>query len=620
MIKRLKKRYLITNMALLSSTLLLSLAILFGILYHAEVAASYTVMQEMMKPAAKQKPPPDHKIETEVYAAGGQIVPLSDQPPYFPPYWPPYWPPWWIPADNPYIPGNGEHDDHGQDPAMTEPPQTQPPQTQPPQPPQTQPPQTQPPQTQPPPPKQDHQPKQDPQPVQTQPPQIQQPQNQQPQIQPPQDRQDDPPPETDLPVETETAATSTQTTATEPVTTVRTTQTTEMRTKAPAAVHTETKTLGTNPPPAAEPSEPPTMPPVGEPPVVPVEEGFFVPDAFVAEFDENGNIKSYAANDPRTSDEEHFRTVHEAVREVRQRGASSGTLRINDKHYRFLYKPDEQGHYRLILLDRTLERSTIRRLIFIFAMIAMVGMMIVFFISWKLANWTVTPIAVAWEKQKQFVADASHELKTPLAVIAANTEVILSNPQESVSGQSKWLSYIQSETMRMSKLITNLLSVARMDSGKQQKEHTDPLSLSDAVSNICLVFEPIVYENGKKLTSSVQEQILIQTDEDNIKQLLSILLDNAVLHSVPQADIFVSLSQTAHGKIILSVANTAKNIPQEQLVHLFDRFYRVDTEGSPNGSGLGLSIAKSIVRQMGGEVRVTSENELFTFTAELPAA
>ena len=108
---------------------------------------------------------------------------------------------------------------------------------------------------------------------------------------------------------------------------------------------------------------------------------------------------------------------------------------------------------------------------------------------------------------------------------------------------------------------------------------------------------------------------MLNAEEDNIKQLLSILLDNAVLHSVPKAQITVSLSKDVQGKIRLSVANTANDIPNEKLEHLFDRFYRLDTEGSPNGSGLGLSIARSIVRQMGGTLTVTSENRIVTFVA-----
>lgn len=166
----------------------------------------------------------------------------------------------------------------------------------------------------------------------------------------------------------------------------------------------------------------------------------------------------------------------------------------------------------------------------------------------------------------------------------------------------------------MSKLITNLLSIARMDN-KNDVEKLANIHLSELVSNVCLVFEPIIFENGKTLNTVIQRNVSIQADEDNVKQLLSILLDNAVLHSVADAQITVTLSKDVQGKIRLAVSNTAEDIPQEQLAHLFDRFYRVDTAGSPSGSGLGLSIAKSIVQQMGGSLTVSSENRLVTFVA-----
>lgn len=344
------------------------------------------------------------------------------------------------------------------------------------------------------------------------------------------------------------------------------------------------------------------------------DEGHFVPDAYVARVDENGNIESFAGNSAK-NEEDHFRTVHDAMDTIRRRGSESGTLEIDEVPYRYLYQKDQSGSYQLILMNRTLEISALTRMLVIFVLLAILGLCLMFGLSAVLANWTVTPIACAWEKQKQFVADASHELKTPLAVISANTEVILSNPQEQVSGQSKWLSYIQSETMRMSKLVTNLLTVARMDDGQNEPEKLEPIPLSELISNLCLVFEPVIYEHGKTLNRVILRNVRLRAEEDNMRQLLSILLDNAVLHSTPGAQITVMLSKDTQGKIRLSVSNTANDIPQEQLAHLFDRFYRLDKEGSPNGSGLGLSIAKSIVHQMGGTLTVTSENQLVTFVA-----
>ena len=633
MIKKLKRRYLITNMLLLSSTLLVCLAALFCFLYYSEIASSYSVMQEMIDKPGMPGHPPDNKMQvpTVQYIDPEDLMielsdsQVSDQPEdgggefqwydnsfneNQPPNWqvPPW--PWMNPWMNPWVtPGNWNWDpnqgipDQQQENSNNDPPPVQPEGSQPDVP--------------------DHggqdagaEPKNPDdaqhQPQYTAPPQTREHDSSYTQPKPAQPNGEKPRGERKEPVQTGVSEPQRmQESETRPPR--RDDRRAAPNTTQPAAQSPATQTTAVQVPPANGSIDHADPDPQQQ--LVPVQEGQYIPDAYVAQIDDDGNIASYAGNNEHITDEEHFRTVHHAMDEVFRSGETSGTMEIGENSFRFLYKPDDSGQHRLVLLDRSAELSTLRKLLFIFALIAVIGLTIMLGISILLANWTVTPVAVAWEKQKQFVADASHELKTPLAVISANTEVILSDPKQSVAGQSKWLNYIQSETMRMSKLITNLLSVARMDSGKTHTSAVAPLALSETVSNICLVFEPIIYENGKTLNTIIQRNVTLQAEEDNVKQLLSILLDNAVLHSVPKAQITVSLSKDTQGKIRLSVANTAKDIPPEQLAHLFDRFYRIDTEGSPNGSGLGLSIARSIVRQMGGNLKVTSENHVVTFVA-----
>ena len=346
------------------------------------------------------------------------------------------------------------------------------------------------------------------------------------------------------------------------------------------------------------------------------DEGRYVPEALIAQFDDKGNLYAYTGSGAYENSD--MQDVNRAMEVIRHEGKNSGTLKLDDVPYRYLYQPDELGRFHLVLLNRNLELTTISRMAFLFLAFTLLGLLCMFALSNLLANWTVAPVMLAWEKQKQFVADASHELKTPLTVISANTEVILSNPGSLVSGQKKWLDYIQSETMRMSKLISNLLTCARMEHKQTDAVPQDRLHLSDLASNVCLVFEPIVYEHHKTLNTIIQRNVYYRADEDNMKQLLSILLDNAALHSSENAEITVSLSQDAQGKIRLAVSNTAQDIPPEQLSRLFDRFYRLDTKGSPQGSGLGLSIAKGIVHDLKGALTVTSENQLVTFVATLP--
>lgn len=684
MIKKLKLRYLITNMSLLCGTLLIFLGVLFGFMYHAEVNASYRVIERMLAQANMPKPQMDEPSPAvQRYHEGGIVLldnEIQDQPaettPGFDPnqinpwenQWGSEWnnAPWgynpwiytpWIynpwayqwytDPNNPY--NNGDQNNNwGQDPnsgnngwGYYQQPQY--------------------PDQQPAPPEQNNQnpasgwaqtPEEPSEPL------PQNPQGQQQQQQPelPDDRpaaQQTPQPEPEPEPSASEAGGgwphgrwSADGKWGHSIEHFVTTTTAERKSQ----THTEAaKPDQTEESPAVNPADPPApaQNPSADSPqqdnsdypfaaiegkpdnpyrwqdrylidgmeprsVVPIQEGQYVPNAMIAQTDGNGNVSAYAGlSNSADEAEDNFNIVSNAWDKIRKTGSQQGVVSSGDYEWRYMRAPNGM----LVLLDRTPELSMIRKLISIFLLIALFGIIVMFFVSWQLANWSVSPIAVAWEKQKQFVADASHELKTPLAVISANTEVVLANPGASVSGQSKWLNYIQSETMRMSKLISSLLSIARMDQPENSADESTVIMLSETVSNICLQFEPMIYENGKTLNTVIQRKVTIKAEEDNVKQLLSILLDNAVVHSVPKAQITVSLSKDTQGKIRLAVANTAKDIPKEQLEHLFDRFYRVDTEGSPNGSGLGLSIAKSIVHQMGGKINVTSENQLVTFTA-----
>lgn len=311
--------------------------------------------------------------------------------------------------------------------------------------------------------------------------------------------------------------------------------------------------------------------------------------------------------------------MNNAIQQVLDQGENEGKIRLDDVEYRYRLVPEEgTKEFNLVLLDRSIELSTLSRLLFIFLIIAAIGLLILFGISVALANWAVKPVELAWEKQKQFVADASHELKTPLAVISTNTDVILANPEGTVREQEKWLHYIKDETVRMSKLVSNLLFIAKSDA-KKIAPTMAALNLSDLVSSVCLVFEPVAFENGKLLESRIQDDICFRCDEDKMKQLLTILLDNAVIHSADRAQITVSLSQDVQEKIRIVVSNNAADIPKDKLERLFDRFYRLDESRAKRtgGSGLGLNIARTIAQFHGGTIVANSENGIVSFIVTL---
>lgn len=555
MIQKLKRRYFLANMTLLSGTLLIALTILFVLMYRAEVQSSYELMRDMLSRNDLQGETysvvaPVAQTYQGVTDISGQSITTTAtitnwEEKTYPHDWegedhrgyhhPPYWyDAWW--SDDPPPPGYWEMPAV---PTMPPPPQTSAAVTSP-----------------------------------------------------------EPPPKQTMPSHTSSTATSASTSFTESTTEITVTQSMQLITTTTSATTTGTTT-----------QKQLTAP----------QEGVYVPDAFIAEILPNGQVSAYLGNRSDTAADEDLNTVNRALYEIHEKGRESGTVKVNDVPYRYMLQTSPTGGYQMVLLNRTLELSTLSRILLLFIVLAIFGLACMFAISMLLANWTVYPIALAWEKQKQFVADASHELKTPLAVISANTEVVLANPYDTVTDQSKWLNYIKSETMRMSKLVTNLLTVANMEHAKE-KESSALLNFHELVANVCLVFEPIIYENGKTLNTVLQRNVMLHGDEDNLKQLLSILLDNAVLHSTEGADITVTLSRDAQGKIRLAVANTAKDIPSEELSHLFERFYRLDYSGSPNGSGLGLSIAKSIVEDMNGILVVHSESSVVTFVATFPNA
>ncbi len=308
--------------------------------------------------------------------------------------------------------------------------------------------------------------------------------------------------------------------------------------------------------------------------------------------------------------------VKKAVHTIVDSGKNKGTISINTTQFRYLLQDNTIRNlgFELIFLDRTIEISTVNRLLFIFIIIGSIGLIVIFGLSVILANWTIKPVEKAWDQQKQFVADASHELKTPLTVISANTDVILASPDDLVKNQTKWLNYIKTETTRMSKLVANLLCIAKYDAN-QIKTIIQNFDLSNVISSICLLFEPLVFENGKILESEIQPGISFNGDEDKIKQLINILLDNALKYSSDNGKILVSLSTDKQNKICIDISNSSDTIPKEKLDKIFDRFYRIDDSRNrkTGGSGLGLNIAKTIVENHHGTISVKSENNITTF-------
>jgi signal transduction histidine kinase len=303
---------------------------------------------------------------------------------------------------------------------------------------------------------------------------------------------------------------------------------------------------------------------------------------------------------------------------VMSKNSRQGNFKLEDSDWTFIVNPYLDG-YRIVFLDITSQQSILKNLIYTFLVVAFVTLIAIFFISRFFANKSINPIKEAFDKQKQFIADASHELRTPLAVINTNVDVLLSNSDDTIKSQSKWLSYIKSEVERMTKLTSDLLYLTQMEYSDVKMIFSE-FNLSDTVENVVLTMEAVIFENNAALNYNIEPNLMTQGNSEQIKQVVMILLDNALKYTTLPGTIDLILKKE-HNSILLSVINTGKGIPPELLDKVFDRFYRLDKSRSRNsgGHGLGLSIAKAIISQHGGKIWASSVIDKSTsFNIEFP--
>jgi len=269
----------------------------------------------------------------------------------------------------------------------------------------------------------------------------------------------------------------------------------------------------------------------------------------------------------------------------------------------------------ITFMDVTDFNNALSSLLYTLLIIAIIVFPIVAGISYYFANRAVKPIAEAWETQKQFIADASHELKTPITIIKSNLGIVMSNPNEMVNAQMEWLEYVQAGADRMSKLANDLLSLANADSPDLQI-HKNNFDISNVITKLIHEMTAKANEKSTEITTSVQPNITLYSDQEKILQIATILFDNAIKHSEPNGSVDISLAQI-NKNILLEVSNSGKGIKKAELHNIFDRFYQSEpSRNSKNeGFGLGLSIAKALTEKLNGTLSVASrENECTVFT------
>lgn len=271
--------------------------------------------------------------------------------------------------------------------------------------------------------------------------------------------------------------------------------------------------------------------------------------------------------------------------------------------YSYVYS---SGKYLTIIDNSSIQNSLYNYLLISLSLFVLLEV-IVYLVSTVLTNWIIKPVISSFEKQKEFIADASHELKTPLSVIIASSEVLEDNPNE-----VKWLNNIKSEANRMNILIKNLLELASFEKKETYVLKED--DLSKVVELAVLTFDAKAFEEGIKLESNIDENIKFNFDSCSMNELVEILLDNALKHADKKSTIVVSLKEQGNN-ILLSVTDTGDVIPKGEEEKIFERFYRLDKSRSrkENRYGLGLAIAKNIVLNHNGKISAESVGKVTTF-------
>ncbi len=271
----------------------------------------------------------------------------------------------------------------------------------------------------------------------------------------------------------------------------------------------------------------------------------------------------------------------------------------------------------VVFADMSSEKATLSNLIRACLIIGAVSLAAFFLISLFLARWAVRPVEQAWDQQRQFVADASHELKTPLTVILTNAE-LLKSPSSGERDREQYADNILAMSERMRGLVGSLLELARVENGAVKK-NMEPLDLSALVNDAALPFEPMFFEKGLELEINAAPGLTVRGSAEHLRQAVEILLDNALKYSEAPGKVAVELKKQGR-RALLSVASPGEAMTKTELADIFKRFYRTDRARAMDGSyGLGLPIASGIAEEHGGRIWAQSEGGYNTFFVELPS-
>lgn len=327
----------------------------------------------------------------------------------------------------------------------------------------------------------------------------------------------------------------------------------------------------------------------------------FLPSVCIT-LDYSGSVIESKINYLELSDEDIDKLANTIVTSKQKRGSVSSFgleyLSITEDNYTYI-----------VAADNSFESGNIRNLFILCIISFMISFFVFFAISVLLSTWILKPVEKSWQQQNRFVSDASHELRTPITVILANLNILSSKKDDLIKTQYQWIDNTKEEANRMKQLVDELLFLARSDDS-QNKLVFSKIDLSELLLSRILSFEALAFEKGIRLDYDISDDLNIIGHEGNVKQLISILLDNAMKYCGDKGSVYLKAFSLKDRTYVL-VKNSGDLIDAEDLKHIFERFYRTDKSRSrtEGGYGLGLAIAKTIVDNMHGKISVLSDKE-----------
>ena len=303
--------------------------------------------------------------------------------------------------------------------------------------------------------------------------------------------------------------------------------------------------------------------------------------------------------------------------------SEKGKCSYNGRYYAYVTREfnleDTSNVTIYTILDWTEQRNTNLTLGLTLLSVFFVSLVVITGLSYILATSATQPIKEAFDKEKALLANASHELKTPITVAKTNLDLVLSDPHGTVAENQRWLEGAKYQIDRMNSLILQMLEISRLERPDYVAEKSD-VNISDLIEGVFLSCEAGCFENNIRFVSSLQPDVFYKCNKIEAEKLITILVDNAIKYTPRGGEICITLAKTLKN-ISIKVTNTGEGIPPEMIDRIFDRFYKLDESHKEAGKsfGLGLSIAKLISKSMGGDVTCFSEiGKYTTFEITLP--